>query len=125
MMKDTDAVDEVELAEVDAGQVPAVELDSGVGDVAEVAAGRLEGIAELDSAKARRAEPDHMMKERPVSEAELQDLPSPKALGVERGHPLQELSPGVGRALRESIPRFGESGRGLYVVGSHSVMKET
>jgi hypothetical protein len=118
-MEHSDAIDEVELTEIDPGQVSAVELDRDLGDVSEVATRGLEGVPELDSAKARGAEAGHMIKERAVSEPELQYFLSPKALGIERGHPLEELGAGVGRALRESIPRLGERGCGLGVVGSH------
>jgi hypothetical protein len=119
MMKDADAVDEVELAKVDPGQVPTVELDRGLGDVSEVATRGLEGVAELDPAKARGGEAGHVIKERAVSEAEFQDFLTAKALGVERGQPLEELSAGIGGALSESIPRLGERRRGLVVVVSH------
>jgi hypothetical protein len=120
MMEDPDAIDEVERAEVDPGQVSALELDRGPGDIPEVAARGLEGVAELDPAKTRGAETGHMIKKRAVSEAELQYFLPAKALGVERGHPLQELCASVGGAPRESIPRLGERGRGLGVVVSHS-----
>jgi hypothetical protein len=121
VMEDSDAVDEVELAEVDPGQVSAMELDANVRDVLEVATRGLQGVPELDSAKASGAEAGHMIKERTVSETELQYVLAAKALGIERGHPLEELGAGISGALRESIPRLGEGGRGLDVVVSHSL----
>jgi hypothetical protein len=125
MMKDPDAVDEVELAELDAREVSAMELDSGSGDLADVAPRGLESIAELDSFEARGAEASHVMEEGAVSESELQHRLSSKALGIEGGHPLEELDAGVSGARRKAIPGLGERVRGLGVVVSHGRDEET
>jgi hypothetical protein len=118
-MEDPDAVDEVELTEVDPRQISAVELDPRPGDVSDVAPRGLESVPELDSAKARGAESGHMIKERPVTEAELQHLLPAKSLELEGGHPVEELRMRVGGAGRKPVPGFGESGGGLDVVASH------
>jgi hypothetical protein len=58
-----------------------MELDSGTGDFAYVAPRGLQSVAKLDSFKARGSEPSHVMKERAVSESELQHLLSSKLSG--------------------------------------------
>jgi hypothetical protein len=119
VMKDADAVDEIEWTEVDPRQVSAVELDPGPGDVSDVAPRGLESVPELDSTKTRGAESGHVMKERAVTESELEHFLPAKSLEIERGHPIEELRAGVGGARRKPVPGFGESVGGLDVVESH------